>query len=557
MPTGANALPILTASDLLTKGLFNDRVIPPLSSSGLATAMREILEFAAQDGGTGARRGARQRSRGMRHSVPKQKLARRVLTVPNPRNQALLALEVEHHWAELAGLCQRSVVSLTTPVLSTSRALRGAYDHRSEGVERIKRSVGQRYMLRADFSRFYSSIYTHSIPWAIHGKAEARADRAYILYGNRLDLWVRETQDKQTGGLPVGPDTSFLLAEVIASAIDIELVQTLGELRGTRYIDDYHLYFPSAAEAERALAELHRIAGKFQIDINDLKTGIVDLPETIEPHWKTQLRTIFIGEEDYATPIKTAFDRAAELARDFPQISVFAYLVKKVESALLRIRLRESDWEVADALLLRAAVGEPAALPTVLRIFEKHERHPAKIDAALESICIHHASLQQANEVAWALWAAKQLAVTLSQDAANAIETVDDDIVALVGLDLHANGLLPTPRENFGAWAEHMTDDDLYGDHWLLAYEGIAQDWLPARNGLNYLLADPYFGLLHHHGVRFYDSTADAELMEIEYGDGAEIEDAEAGDTDADDAVVVVQTDDTIAIDWISGDAPF
>ena len=122
------------------------------------------------------------------HWVPKQKLARRVLTVPNPRNQALLALEVEQNWPDLLRLCQRSPVSLTTPVVSEARALRGAHDHRSEGIERIKRSVGQRYMLHADFSRFYNSIYTHSIPWAIHGKVNARADREYALYGNRLDL---------------------------------------------------------------------------------------------------------------------------------------------------------------------------------------------------------------------------------------------------------------------------------------------------------------------------------------------------------------------------------
>jgi hypothetical protein len=91
---------------LLTRGLFNDRVIPPLNSTGLTVAMTEILDFAAQDGGAGTRRGVRQRSRGMRHSAPKQKLARRVLTVPNPRNQALLALEVERNWQDLLHLCQ-------------------------------------------------------------------------------------------------------------------------------------------------------------------------------------------------------------------------------------------------------------------------------------------------------------------------------------------------------------------------------------------------------------------------------------------------------------------
>ncbi len=185
-------------------------------------------------------------------------------------------------------------------------------------VERAKRSVGMRYVLHADISRFYPSIYTHSIPWAIHGKGQ-RGNRGNDLYGNLLDLWVRETQSQQTGGLPVGPDTSFLLAEVIASSIDDELQQSLGGLHGTRYIDDYHLYFKSRAEADRGLAELHRIAGVFELEINDLKTAIQELPEAIEPLWKSQLRAISsLFPDDHATSLRAVFDLAAEFARSIP-----------------------------------------------------------------------------------------------------------------------------------------------------------------------------------------------------------------------------------------------
>jgi hypothetical protein len=31
-----------------------------------------------------------------------------------------------------------------------------------------------RYVLKTDVARFYHSIYTHSIPWVIHGKAAAK-----------------------------------------------------------------------------------------------------------------------------------------------------------------------------------------------------------------------------------------------------------------------------------------------------------------------------------------------------------------------------------------------
>ena len=260
----------LTASDLLLRGLFHDRMIPPLNSSGLQLAIADLLSFAAQDiRETNGRRVPRKTTRCTRHSVPKQKLARRILAIPNPRNQALLATEIEQNWDDLLGLCRKSPVSLTTPFLFGKRAVQGEIDRRSEAAERAKRSVGQRYVLHADIARFYPSIYTHSIPWAIHGKVTARADGMNALYGNRVDQWIRATQDKQTGGIPVGPDSSFLLAEVLASTLDYELSVNLDdELKGTRYVDDYHLYFRSRANAEKAFAELHRIAGQFELEIN-------------------------------------------------------------------------------------------------------------------------------------------------------------------------------------------------------------------------------------------------------------------------------------------------
>jgi hypothetical protein len=446
-----------------------------------------------------------------------------VLSVPNPRNQALHANEVEQNWAALHALCQRSPISLTSPVQSTKRALQGKIDRRTEAVERAKRSVGSRYVLHADIARFYPSIYTHSIPWAIHDKSVARGDRKNELFGNRIDLWVRETQDKQTGGIPVGPDTSFLLAEVIASAIDHELLGSLGKLTGTRYIDDYHLYFASLSEAERGLAELHKIAGRYELDINDLKTEIVELPEPLEPAWKSQLRSIALCDDDHTTSVKTLFDRAAELARQFPQDNVHTYAVKKLESALDHLAPKESDWEIIDALLLRAAVGEPTSLPTILRIFETFERKPVAIVLALESICLHHAGLQQANEIAWALWTAKRLEANLSREVANAVELVDDDIVALVALDLFANDLLPAPARRFTLWSDYMSTEQLYLDHWLLAYEALQQDWLPPKDGNDYVKADPYFKLLDKHSVLFYDTSADVPEPDSGYNDDDEL----------------------------------
>ncbi len=56
------------------------------------------------------------------------------------------------------------------------------------------------FCLVADVSRCYYSIYTHSIPWAIHGKAAAKLDTnpsSATVFGKRLDYVVRQrNQDR-------------------------------------------------------------------------------------------------------------------------------------------------------------------------------------------------------------------------------------------------------------------------------------------------------------------------------------------------------------------------
>lgn len=87
---------------------------------------------------------------------------------------------------------------------------------------RIDLSSRREEYVSADLRSFFHSIYTHSIPWAIYGKAWAKipANRGYTHYGNVLDLLSQNLQGAQTIGLPVGPDTSRLLAEVVTSGVD-------------------------------------------------------------------------------------------------------------------------------------------------------------------------------------------------------------------------------------------------------------------------------------------------------------------------------------------------
>ena len=299
-------MPNPSARDLLVRGLFHDRIIPSLSSLSLEGVYDDVLAFALVE--MAKKSGQRKRPLLVRHSVPKLKHLRRHFGIPNPYAHIMLCLTVGKHWRQMKAVCDKSQISLSKPVASAKRALAAEHSRRVEGVRRAQSSVGARFMLKTDLATFYPSIYTHSIPWAIHGKQVARSTRAKHWFGNQLDVWVQGSQDRQTGGIPIGPDTSFLIAEVIASRIDDRLQKQLGtDLHGVRYIDDYHLYFRTRADAELALAALHTVTQSFELQLNGLKTEIVELPESIEPAWKTDLRLLRIRSDARATGIKSVF----------------------------------------------------------------------------------------------------------------------------------------------------------------------------------------------------------------------------------------------------------
>jgi hypothetical protein len=386
-------------------------------------------------------------------------------------------------------------------------------------------------MLKTDLATFYPSIYTHSIPWAIHGKQVARSKRAKKWFGNQLDIWMRETQDRQTGGIPIGPDTSFVIAEVIASRLDQKLEKQLGTpLHGVRYIDDYHLYFKSRSEAERGLAALHTVAQSYELQLNGLKTEIIELPEPIEPAWKTDLRLLRIRSDARATGIKAFFDRASALAREFPTDSVLTYAVRKITRYASRLKAQE--WEVARSLLLRCCLGEPTMLPVLLPLFEIMPQAWEKDDLRrlLIDLCVYHAPLQHGFEIAWSLWMARALSVDLPAEVANAVRKVDDDIVALVALDMEAQGLLPALKSSL--WASRMTAENLYSEHWLIAYEALVKGWLPSKDGTDYVSADAFFSILKSGDVEFYNVN---ETWEDGYSDYSDGDDGDQDDDDDDD----------------------
>jgi len=106
----------------------------------------------------------------------------------------------------------------------------------------------------------------------LHTKPTAKLNRKdKTLAGNVLDERIRKSQDDQTIGIPISPDTSFIIAETVLTAFDKLLVSKYTALRGFRYIDDMEFGFGTYREAQEALAQVRDILREFELSTNDTK----------------------------------------------------------------------------------------------------------------------------------------------------------------------------------------------------------------------------------------------------------------------------------------------
>lgn len=141
------------------------------------------------------------------------------------------------------------------------------------------------FVVHVDIKNFYPSIYTHSIPWALHGgRAKNRSYGNYSKIGHKLDKLFQYANDAQTNGVPIGPVVSDIVAEIIASTVD-KKVRLPKDSFGVRFKDDYRILCKTRHEAERIIKGLQEEYAKFNLHLNEEKTKICEFPDGLYRPW--------------------------------------------------------------------------------------------------------------------------------------------------------------------------------------------------------------------------------------------------------------------------------
>lgn len=363
---------------LLDYGLFADKVPPCFTSVGLAAIASDCMSTVLEESDDkkllcflDKRDHDYIRYESLRDiNVPRH------LGIPHPETYAVQSLAISRHWKEIAKHCNQPKPPISRiHVRHTGSG--SIFEMNYKGKERyqleedeIRWLAGAQYVVHADVASCFPSIYTHSVPWALHGKALAKKTTSITaLYGNLLDKCTQNTRDKQTNGLLIGPHSSNIIAEIILTKIDAEL-QAKGHRKIARHIDDYTFYADNFAAAERFVKDLGMCLRGFEMSLNDKKTRILALPRPSSDNWIQRLnRFAFPKDEEVRYSIVRSFlDLALECAQAAGKSTPLNYAIKALANTKSPRKLNER----ARRLYVLEAMNLALAYPYLAPQLDKH-----------------------------------------------------------------------------------------------------------------------------------------------------------------------------------------
>jgi hypothetical protein len=293
----------------------------------------------------------------------------RLLSIPNPFVYANLCKCISENWDKITTHFSNKTSGQTHKVSRIHiRKLENSvclfemnYKHfDKDGDPSQTLAIKSKFLVYADISNCFPSIYSHSIPWALDGKEESKKKENKEEWYNLLDCHSRNIKNQETNGLLIGPHTSNILSEIILTTIDKEL---WGKgYRYIRYIDDYECYVESYEMAEKFLLDLSSELKKFELSLNTKKTQIIPLPQPNETKWIYQLNSFFIGAKYTETEnkqqifelnrLKSFLNIATETALTNNDSAVLNYAIQKIASTHLGNRAMDYYINIIHQLLL-------------------------------------------------------------------------------------------------------------------------------------------------------------------------------------------------------------
>ncbi|WP_316160322.1 RNA-directed DNA polymerase [Bradyrhizobium sp. SZCCHNRI20481] len=416
------------------------------------------------------------------YSCTKRGYGRRYFDFVHPASAVSTSAWMSRHWKDIESFCSSTQTAPTQTALEESKDNRCIVSCSFDRVlkEAKERLAGARYIVRADVAKYYSSIYTHAISWALNGKDAAKQDRGTYskkVFGNEFDWAIRIGQGNQTKGIPVGPDFSRAAGEVVGTAIDKLVLEKIDSrhIGYVRNIDDFYIGAHDLASAEAILHALQESLRAYELELNDDKTSIKEASTLIDDSWIHELDLLLNSTpSETSKGINRAFDRAFYYASNVGSDSALKYLVRTVDT------LTSSDdleFDEVEHSLVRSLVSYPHCVDYCILLFLKqHALGNANTKLWRDVICrelTRHLSSSHDHEASWLLTAIVGAEIKVGKLSL----TPDPNRQITNTLLLHCldSGLVEFDGNSF---IDEVAPNSEVNSNWLLCNEVISNAWV-------------------------------------------------------------------------------
>lgn len=363
---------------LVDYGLFAEKMPPCFSSEGLSYESTSEMSLMMGEDDPGRLKNYLDR---MVHSFTRYQATRdinipRQMAIPHPESYLVQCLLIKRVWADIKKHCSSSEEPYSRIFVRKLKDSLRVFEMSYRGPERwdqeeaeLRFQTGAKYIVHTDVSKCFSSIYSHSISWAMHGKPEAKRNRNLLQPGHLLDRACQVVADSQTNGIHIGPHTSNVISEIVLTKVDSAL-RDRGYGRVVRYIDDYRFYADTHEEAESFIQEISMQLREYELQLNEGKTRILALPQPEEEEWIRELNAFQFQEDEIAyAEVRRFLDLAVCLVERTGKSSVLNYAIQKVPERLDGRARRMFAQEVMNLTL-----QYPYLTPVLdSHLFEKHK----------------------------------------------------------------------------------------------------------------------------------------------------------------------------------------
>lgn len=496
---------------LLDHGLFAEKVPPCFSTEGLTAIVTEQMAGLLDEVDEQKLKGNIDKCSHdyVRYEALRDINIPRHLGVPHPEAYAVQALAISRHWKEIATHCNQPKPAISRIYV---RHVGGGriFEMNYKGVERfqleedeIRWMAGSEFVVEADISACFPSIYTHAIPWALYGKPEAKKKTGIgKSAGNCLDKCTQNTRDKQTNGLLIGPHASNIISEIILTRIDAAL-QAKGLIKTVRHVDDYRFFANTFEEAELFVKTLGMELREFEMSLNEKKTRILELPRPSEENWRLVLNRFLFpkGEELRFSVIRSFLDLALECSQALGRSTPLNYAIKTIsggeEPRKLNPRAKRMYAQEAMNLALAYPYLAPLLEKFVFDMYWHDGLKPRIADFAASLVKLGLRKLYP-DSIAHALYFALKHDLTLDLEDKDLVEIValDDCVTNVLLLEYAKKHKRAKVKSAINKRAKDlMTEDTREKDkHWLLVYqvwskkqlEGNGQSFLAKLKGVGF-----------------------------------------------------------------------